>query len=234
MLYSLLSNIKGNPAWYSIENAHDLEVFITGYLFACNLYGSNKPENFVPNCFLSFVKDKYKIKIERSWGEIIDFFSVKNGTLQAFELINEYSKFPITKDKSMDTLYPSMPFHSYKELIVYLKGNFSNIGLNSVKDFYVFDIGFRCYNHPLPRAYAIETNHIQDDTFINLIDNDFISCVRECLGIAGQGSGIYHKMIDFCAMNNKQAIALLFSIIEKYDDFMNKKEILNIKSNHKN
>ena len=43
----------------------------------------------------------------------------------------------------------------------------------------------------------------------------------------------YHKMIDFCAMNNKQAIALLFSIIEKYYDFMNKKEILDVKSNHK-
>lgn len=230
MLYSLLSDIKKNPAWYCIENAHDLEVFITGYLFACRLYDNHKSHSFIPDSFLSFVKNKYKIKIEKSWGEIIDFFSGKDGALQAFELINEYSM--LAKDEHINSLYPLSHIYLYKELMFYLKENFNNIGLNSVKDFYIFDIGFRCYNNPLPRAYAIETNHIQDGTFINLIDNDFMSFVREYLGIVGLGSGIYHKMIDFYAMNNKQAIALLFSIIEKYYDFMNKKDISNVESKY--
>lgn len=220
MFGNYIKKIVDKKHFFFIHSTIDLEFFILGCLCAKKIYSRIDEELESINLFRDFVLEHYGLsrKSNRSWGEIIWFYSEdeKSSIRKFLDLFHDF----LGSISCLNSTSESIHWNSVSTagnfigFLPVIKENYEKMGIKSIDNFSNFYLGYFAFgDYDKGDAFFAPLN---DTTFIDFYSNGgFKEFVRTELDL--NRSSFYFKMIKYAAANNyESSMDLLFRLVNKY------------------
>ncbi len=216
--FSLLEQIINKKGFFGISNCKDIELFIKGSYVASRVYSNPSNELNQLFRFEGYILNKYKLKSDKGWGDILDFFAKKNEDpfisfsdhLSDFKNAiyytetgsNLYKKYQVSINDAL------VGISDFEKLVGRLELVCSLFEISNVNDFDKFFFGYFIYGDHLEEPPLFTP--LSDPTFfdLHLPNNRFVKHLVKQYRIKPVHN--YVSIIDYMTAPNKRQSIRMF------------------------